>query len=192
MTRISLKCFWLATLVWLSVWGLSACDSSGGLFPASVPNVIDTVTLYALRGTPLTVPSAFDIIYGESARTEKGEVFDFAFDIDSAGNPLILPAGVLGLAPEAGILPSEESFEAIDRAPDRDYTVDSTFTVSTGDVFIARSRNSSVLCTYLGSLPRYGKFHVLALDAQERSVTLEFLVNSNCGFRSLEPGIPTS
>ncbi len=191
MTCISLKCFRLAALAWLSVGGLLACDSSGGLFPASVPNVVDTVSLYALRGTPLTVPSAFDIVYGQSARTDRGEVFDFAFDIDAAGSPLILPAGVLGLAPEAGILLSQESFQAIERAPDKDYTADSTFTISTGDVFIGRSRNSSVLCIYLGALPRYGKFHVLALDAQERSVTLEFLVNSNCGFRSLEPGIPT-
>jgi hypothetical protein len=41
-------------------------------------------------------------------------------------------------------------------------------------------------------VPRYGKFHVLALDPTERTVTLEHLINLNCGYRSLTPGTPES
>jgi hypothetical protein len=41
-------------------------------------------------------------------------------------------------------------------------------------------------------LPRYGKFRVLDLNIEERSVTLELLVDVNCGYRGLEPGFPSS
>ena len=73
-----------------------------------------------------------------------------------------------------------------------DYEIDSALLVTPGTVFLARSRSSSVLCSFLGSLARYGKFHVLDIDTGNRSVTLELLVDLNCGFRGLEPGIPTS
>jgi hypothetical protein len=41
-------------------------------------------------------------------------------------------------------------------------------------------------------LPRYGKFQVLAIDPAQRTVTLEFLIDRNCGYRGLEPGLPDS
>jgi len=44
----------------------------------------------------------------------------------------------------------------------------------------------------VGALPRYGKFQVLSLDPVARSVTFQTLVNQNCGYRSLRPGIPTA
>jgi hypothetical protein len=63
--------------------------------------------------------------------------------------------------------------------------------MSVNDVFIGRSRNTSGNCYYLGSLPRYGKFRVVAVDVPNRTITLETLVNVNCGYRKLEPGFPT-
>jgi len=169
----------------------AACDDTG-LIPASFPNTVDTVTLYALRGTPIPTTSAFDIAFGIAARTDAGEAFDFAFDIDTLGAAVVLPAGALGLTPQAGLQFSDKTFDEIDEAPYDDYVVDSVLTVTVGDVFIGRSRNTSGNCFYLGSLPRYGKFHVLDIDTPNRTLTLEFLVNANCGYRKLEPGFPTS
>ena len=80
----------------------------------------------------------------------------------------------------------------MDEAPDDGYVVDSLLTVSVGDVFIGRSRNTTGNCFYLGSLPRYGKFRVMEIDTPNRTLTLEFLVNMNCGYRKLETGVPTS
>ncbi|HXV86182.1 MAG TPA: hypothetical protein VD793_05770, partial [Gemmatimonadales bacterium] len=59
-------------------------------------------------------------------------------------------------------------------------------------VFLARSRASFGGCLYLGSVPRYGKFRVVGIDLTVRSITLETLVNLNCGFKSLEAGLPES
>ncbi len=179
-----------ATAVILAVAAL-ACDDTG-LIPASFPNSVDTVTLYALRGTPIPTTSAFDIAFGLAARTDEGAAFDFAFDLDSSSTPVILPAGALGLSQQAGLQLSDKDFEDVDEAPFDDYIVDTPVVVSEGDVFIGRSRNTSGNCYYLGSLPRYGKFRVLEINALNRTVTLEFLVNVNCGYRKLEPGFPTS
>ena len=168
-----------------------ACDDTG-LIPASYPNSVDTVTLHALRGTAIPTASAFDIAFGLPARTDKGDAFDFAFDIDTTNAAIILPAGVLGLNPQAGLQIIDKSFTEVDEAPFDDYLVDSVLTVSRGDVFVGRSRNTSGNCFYLGSLPRYGKFHVLEVNRPDRTITLEYLVNVNCGYRKLEPGFPTS
>jgi len=185
------KHFCLAASAAIVVSAAAACDGTG-LVPASFPNVVDTVTLHALKGTPISTPSAFDISVGIAVRTDQGSAFDFAFDIDSTGAANMLPAGALGLTAEAGLQMSDRLFEDIHDAPYDDYFADSTFTVSVGDVFIGRSRNSSGNCYYLGALPRYGKFHVVALDVPNRTITLETLVNVNCGYRKLEPGFPTS
>ena len=168
-----------------------ACDGTG-LLPAGFPNFVDTVTLHALQGTPISTPSAYDVSVGIAVRTDQGQTFDFAFDIDSANDPVIMPAGVLGLPAQAGLQMSDREFEDVSHAPYDDYVADSLFTVAVGDVFIGRSRNASGSCYYLGSLPRYGKFRVLAVDMQDRTITLETLVNVNCGYRELEPGYPTS
>jgi hypothetical protein len=61
---------------------------------------------------------------------------------------------------------------------------------SPGTLFVIRSRSSNVQCAFSGGLPRYGKFHVLGVDLVARTVTLEMLVDLNCGYRGLEPGIP--
>lgn len=191
MKPIAFTRVWLTTAALFLAVIAVACDDTG-LIPASFPNSIDTVTLYALRGTPIPTQSAFDIAFGIPARTDEGDAFDFAFDIDSADVAVVFPAGALGLTPQAGLQLTEKTFSAVDEAPYDDYVVDSVLPVSVGDVFIGRSRNTTGNCFYLGSLPRYGKFHVLELNKQDRTITLEYLVNVNCGYRKLEPGYPTS
>jgi hypothetical protein len=58
-------------------------------------------------------------------------------------------------------------------------------------VFVARSRVSSLYCVYV-AVPRYGKFLVLSIDPTARSITMQALVDLNCGYRGLEPGLPGS
>ncbi len=171
----------------------SACGDPFGQ-NATVENAVDTVTLYALRDTPIRLPSAYNMLQpvgSQAVRTDTTSQFDFAFDIDSAGEALIYPAGALGLSREPGLQLMDKTFEQVRRAPDQGYRADSAITVAQGDVFVARSRVTSLLCVYV-AVPRYGKFHVLALDTTNRSITLETLVDLNCGFRGLEPGIPGS
>lgn len=171
----------------------AACGTGIGLPPASIPNFPDTITLFALRGTSISAPSAYDVVLGSVAQTEQGDLFDVAFDFDSTNAPVMFPAGPLGVNQGAGIKLSDEPFDSIMRAPTDKYVVDAAVPMSVGLVFIVRSRTSNIgVCRFLGRLPRYGKFEVLSLDDQARSITLKLLIDVNCGYRGLQPGFPTS
>ncbi len=154
-------------------------------------NYVDTTTLYALRSTPIRTPSAYSILDQLPVRTDTSGAFDFAFDIDAHGTPLIYPAGVLGLDKTTGLQIIKAPFDGVHSAPTTGYVTDSALPVATGDVFVARSRSTASDCIYY-SLPRYGKFEVLAIDSVQRSITLQGLVDVNCGFRGLDTGIPGS
>ncbi len=181
--------------LWLSLlWGsvvLGACnDPFAG--KATFENVIDTTTLYALRDTPIRQPSAYSLLDRRPVRTDTTSAFDFAFDIGPDGRPLIYPAGALGLSRDPGVQLVERRFEDIRSAPQDNYINDRAIEVARDKVFVVRSRPSFNFCLFFGQFPRYGKFRVLEVNSQDRSVTLELLVNINCGFRSLEPGLPSS
>lgn len=175
----------MATLIGLA----NACDDGIGVAPAGIPNLVDTVVVHAVQGTAIALESGYDIALVRIARIDKDD-FDFAFNIDNTGEAVILPAGALGLLAQAGIQLSDKSFEDIDEAPFDDYQVSEAVPVSVDDVFVGRSRGFGGNCYYLGALPRYGKFRVLSVDFQARTITLETLVNANCGYRGLEEGFP--
>ncbi len=181
--------FWLTGAA--GIVSLAACKNPFNLGPAFFENAVDTTTIYALRGTAIQLPSAFDIVVNQTARTDRAEPFDFAFDIAANGQAVLLPARTLGFSVTAGILVSESTFEAVTDAPGDGYNDSVAVAIEIGDVFVARSRVTSTQCRLRSSLPRYGKFRVLVVDTQQRLLTVETLVNINCGFRGLEPGTPT-
>lgn len=193
MHAISLPRFRFGVLLVGTVTALlSACDNPLALPPPSFENRVDTVTIFALTGTPIQQPSAYDIINRTPARTDRAQAFDFAFDLDSAGRAVLLPTRALGLTAQAGIAVQTAPFDSVVRAPDEGFVEDSIVRIREGDVFVGRSRVSPEQCALLGSLPRYGKFRVLTVDPSARAVTFELLVNANCGFRNLQPGFPES
>lgn len=161
---------------------------------ATFENQIDTVTIYAFTGTSIRLPSAYSIIDQMPVRTTDAEsTFDFAFDIDSAGRALIYPSGALELNPDPGIQLMDRAFDAVKSAPIDGYTRDSAVVVGNDNVFVVSSQITTRLpCAFFAALPRYAKFRVLIIDQTARSIVLESLVNLNCGFRGLEPGIPSS
>lgn len=190
-----LKRLLFGTLVPIASLG---CSDPFQLQPAAVPNLVDTVTVFALQGTDISLPSGFDVAGHRVARTDRGDAFDFTFDIDEDGTPKVYPQGALGLDASAGIVISEKSFDDIEEAPTDGYVSDSAVTVGIDTVFVVRSRRFSGSglglgddCPFfIGSLPRYGKFQVLEIDRQRRFITLKGLINVNCGYRGLEPGLP--
>ncbi len=192
MTRISFAGFCLTAGTCTVLYAASACGGDLGLPPATVVNRVDTVTMFALRGTSIASPSGYDMVDLALVRTDQGEIFDIAFDIDSLGAALIYPADALGISAGAGVQKRDQTFDELRRAPRDDYVVDSALVVTRGTVFAARSRSSSLFCSFLGALPRFGKFHVLDVNQSERTITLELLIDVNCGYLNLEPGIPTS
>jgi hypothetical protein len=168
---------------------LAACGDDFTRPPPQFDNVADTATLYALTGTAIGLPSGFDGVTGTTARTDLNAPFDFAVDLDAGTDLRLLPTGALGLLIDPGIAIVTETFDGVASAPLEGYVRDSALTAEVGTVFVLRSRTSNQQCA-LGALPRYGKFRVLAIDPGARAVTLEFLIDFNCGYRGLEPGTP--
>lgn len=170
---------------------LAACDDPLSLREASAGNVVDTIQMFALRGTPIAQPSGFHLPTRTVMRTDQPG-FDIAFDIDDAGTPRIYPAGALGLPREPGVLKVTTVFDALNSAPNVDYVDHESIAIPPGTVFVAQSSLYGGDCGLSGALPRYGKFHVLSVNMVQRSVVIETLVNINCGYRDLQPGVPSA
>jgi hypothetical protein len=177
--------------VTVAVTGLAllaaACSNSTGLPAAVFMNVVDTVSLYALRGTAITLPSAYSIQDRTGVRTDTTVNFDFAFDFDSLRKPRLFPTAALHLGTASGLQPTTTPFAAITLAPTGGYILDTAVTLDTGKVFYAVSRPVTCL---VGAVPLYAKLHVLSVDSVARRLNFEILVDQNCGYRGLAPGLP--
>lgn len=168
---------------------LAACGDPNALPNATIDNIVDTVTVFALSNTPVTTPSGFSVNAGP-IRLDQNANFDFAFDIDTQGRPLFLSLGALGLAQGNTVPPgfqaATQTFDEITRAPSNGYNTTDTLVVPIGSVYLLRS---ALICVNLG-VPQYAKVEFLSLDTTERTLTLKVLANTNCGYRDLNPGIP--
>jgi hypothetical protein len=171
---------------------VAACGSPLGLPQASIENRVDTLTLYALSGTSVALPSAYRMDFRQAVRTDQNPAFDFAFDIDTAGRALLLPTGPLHLGQLSGGQIMGVPFDSIRIAPDRNYQLDSALIVDVGTVAVVRSRPTT--CSFGITSAYYGKLRVLEVDRTPgltgRSIKFEILVDVNCGYRGLEPGLP--
>jgi len=105
---------------------------------------------------------------------------------------VFLPRATLGIDSLASVKPglqaSTESFEGITTAPSNGYTTDSVVAIAVGERYVVRGR---VTCVSLG-LPKYGKLEVVSFDDVARSVTFRILTDDNCGFKGLQPGLPSN
>jgi hypothetical protein len=170
---------------------LAACDDPNFLPPATSSNRVDTVAVYAVTGTPVWQPSAFAMTGGRVVRLDQTNVADFVFDIRSDGQAVFLPGAMVGHPGSAGLDPGlqhrSETFDGLTLADLNGYVTLDTLQLAPGDVFLLRSRIPGS-CFF--GLPLYGKLEVLAIDPAVRAVRFQIMVNFNCGYRGLEPGIP--
>jgi hypothetical protein len=169
--------------------GAVACSDSNGLGEPSLPNVERTETLYSLEGTPVATPSGYALEGGRRVRTDQTDAFDFAYNVDADGRHVFLPRAALGIDTSSTVRPGfiarSESFQDITSAPSNGYITDAAVPLSVGDRFVVRSR---VTCS-LG-VPKYAKLEVLTYDDAVNTVTFRILVDDNCGFKGLQPGLP--
>ena len=170
----------------------AACGTSTGLPIATVENIVDTVVLFALDGTPVYTPSAYDLSDRSTVRTDRATVgFDFAFNLTPAGQGELLSTGAMLLGKSSGFISKGEPFDAIAVAPGTGYQDSVPVPVDSGNVFIVRSRPSANCAGYGLSLPVYAKLEVLAIDTTARTVQFRILVDQNCGYHGLQPGLPS-
>jgi hypothetical protein len=170
-----------------------ACSDPNELAPPNDRNEVDTLSIFALSGTPVQSPSGYAVENG-AVRTDRTTAFDFAYDIAVVNNDTthyFLPQAVLDLQVNNSVNPGlqlrVEEFDEIRDAPSNGYiTRDSLVVADTGQVYIVRSR---IVCGIGVSL--YSKIHVLKFVDSTRTVELEVLANTNCGYKRLTPGFPS-
>jgi hypothetical protein len=165
------------------------CSDSNGLPDPTVENVERTDTLWSLVGTPVSTPSGYSVEGSRRVRTDLSTEFDFAYNLEADGRHVFLPRAALGIdtanTVNPGFRPRSESFEAITIAPSDGYVTDDPVPVAVGERYVVRGR---VTCAI--GVPKYAKMEILEFDDAERIVVFRILTNDNCGFRSLEPGLP--
>jgi len=168
----------------------AGCSDSNSLGDATEANVVDTMTIGALEGTPISTPSGYRISTGP-VRTDQTVEFEFAYNVrrleDGSYQRVLLPLAVLGISAtnqvDPGLQRREETFDDITRARSNGYVTDSAVPVQVGERYLVRSR---VVCTI--GVPLYGKLEILSF--QDSTVTFQVLANQNCGFKDLLPGLP--
>jgi hypothetical protein len=167
----------------------AACSDSNDLPDATIENIERMDSLWALVGTPVSTPSGFSVEGGRRVRTDLSVDFDFAYNVRPDGQHVFLPRAALGIdtanAVNPGFIQRDESFEAITTPPSGGYITDVAVPISQGQRYVVRSR---VTCN-LG-VPKYAKLEIVEFNEAARIVTFRVLGNDNCGFRSLEPGLP--
>jgi len=182
----------LCAVLTLAVAGVAAlaaaCSGTTGLPTAVFTNVVDTVSLFALDGTPITAPSAYLLQGKARVRTDQSASLDFAFNFDSLHRPVLLPTQRLGLGALSSLQAGSAPFDAITLAPTGGWVFDSTFVLDSGRVVLVRS--GATTCATGITVSLYAKLEVLAVDSTARRVAFKILVDENCGYRGLEPGIP--
>ena len=172
-----------------------ACGDPFKLGPATTTNSIDTLTLFAVNGTPISKPSGFNlalkapVLLGLDATA----AFDFIYLKHATKGDVFIPfAGVNRSAAtasgQAGFLRTTAAFGDIKVAEQTGYSSTDTVKVVVGDVLFVRS---AVATCFLG-IPYYAKLEILSIDAVDRSIRFKILINNNCGYRGLEVGLPAT
>jgi hypothetical protein len=171
--------------------GIAGCGTDLSIGPAAFENRTDTLQIWAATGTPVARPSAFLIATRSVARLDQLSSFDFIFDITPQGEHVLIPLAAVTNTGTAignpGLLPTEMAFGSITEAEQTGYFTNDTLSIRVGDTFFARSKISSAC--FLG-IPYYAKLQIIAMNDEDRSIWFQVLANINCGFRSLEPGLP--
>lgn len=189
--------FCLALLAMLStVAGLGACRDPIEL-QATEEVFTDTVTVYALSGTPPGYPNALSLPARQLVSVSGFGGFDIAFDLDESNRVLIHPARRVvtfgELVPQVGLQIVTGPFESVTSAPTSGYKVDSTVVASEGDVVVVEAAHNAQgdLCSFALSPNLYAKISIDTVFVATRTIKFRFVYDPNCGYRSFAPGIPT-
>lgn len=172
---------------------IAACKGFTAI-DASFQNVTATDTVYALNGGPPNSDNSFNFFQGITNRADQGFGFDLAFDIDNAGNAVIIPARVLATnfsnPSSIGLQRATTSFEAISEAPRDGYRADTAMTVGVGQAVIIEVHDINSCLYALKGQSYFSKLVVTEVDPVLKRIAFMVTVNRNCGFHSFAPGLP--
>ncbi|MFN2636311.1 MAG: hypothetical protein ABR585_04750 [Gemmatimonadaceae bacterium] len=176
---------------------LSACGDPTSL-RATLGNFDDTLTVFALSGTPPSYPSGVSIVARQAVRVDGFASFDFAVDIDDNGNVVLLPVNLvvssIGGTHRVGLQKVPGAFADVLEAPKTGYDTTAAVVLAPGEVAVieAAHNGGSDVCGFALSPFLYAKIGVDSLSLASRTIHLHTVFDPNCGFRSFADGIPTS
>lgn len=178
---------------------LAGCGDGLTLPPATVPIAQQQITLFALTNTPVGTPSAYNMTTLSEVQIFRSNDFDFVFDIgvDSSYGvgtvgdtvAVLLPRAYMGFAQDGGLQYTPIGFDSVRIAPETGYEKQKPTKVRAGDTILAASRLQS--CNFAFVRPRYAKLYIQSIDLATRSAVITVIIDTNCGYRSLDSGIPT-
>lgn len=178
---------------------LAACGEDPVLPPATLPVTEHTLVLSALRGTSVLTPSGYNMFVLLPVRTDQTTEFDFAFDIGpdslyglgTTGDTIsvLMPRGSLGFAADGGLQTTSVPFDSIVMGLLNGYERELPTRIQVGGVVMAASRVQQ--CSFQVVRPRVAKLRIDAIDLATRQVTIRVVIDPNCGYLSLRPGLPT-
>jgi len=179
------------------VVGLNACGDPTKL-KASGLNSIDTLSVFALSGTPPSYPSGLNALARQPVRVDGNANFDIAFDIDDAGNAIIYPVKLVVSSPSGsrpiGMQKLSQLFDSVAAAPKTGYQTDSAVVLLPGETLVLQSQHnfSGDICQFALNPNIFAKVAVDSVDLASRTLFLRLGLDPNCGFRSFAEGLPTS
>jgi hypothetical protein len=177
--------------------GLNACGDPNGI-QASLPTSVDTLSVFALSGTPAAYPSGLAILPRQPVRVDGSGSFDVAFDINSNGEAVIYPVKLVVAAPgtarPVGLQKVPGLFDAIVDAPKTGFELDSALVMPVGQVVVVQSLHNSSgdLCQFSLNPNIFAKIVVDSIATANRVIFFKLGLDPNCGFHSFVAGIPTS
>jgi hypothetical protein len=170
----------------------AACKSLTGV-PASLSTVADSGLVYAINGAPSGAPTAVHMFTGSRTAADASFFFDVAFDIDAAGNIVLLPqrtvASGLTSTHGVGLQKSTQGYADVHSAVKSGYRADTAMVVSTNQTVLVQVQDPACAVSITGT-SIYGKLVVLAVDKAARTLTVQYAADPNCGFLSFDPGVP--
>lgn len=153
-----------------------------------------SLTLYALNGSPASLPSAVSVRDASRRIVDANFAFDLAFDLRPDSLIHVYSVGTVAseLLPvrRVGLLTTTQAFGAVTEAPTSGFTYDTSLVVPVGrTILVDVIENSCGFESFLGLNIR-AKLVVDSVDVPKRAIYVHMLVNPNCGFKQLTPGEP--
>lgn len=176
---------------------LSACGDPTNL-QANLPTSTDSLTVWALSGTPPSYPSGVSLVGMQVVRVDGFASFDVALDIDANGNAVIYPVRLVVSTPgggrPVGVQKVAGLFESVTEAPKTGFEADSALVMAPGDVVVVQTPQnlSGEICQFAISPFIYAKIVADSVNLASRTIFVRVVFDPNCGFRSLADGVPTS
>jgi len=183
----------------IALLAVAACEDVTRSIDATREVAEDTLTVFPLRGSPASAPTALDLLGLRALRVGEPNAqcvnfcpYDIAIDT-SAGAALVYPTQLIQTNPfpDIGLLEAIAPFDSIAEAPTSGYQDTAAVSLTAGETVIVRARNA---CTggFAGRNFFYAKVQLLELGSSSGFRTARFRIrtNPNCGFRSFADGLP--